>query len=166
MSTLTENQKAYIVKLLAAYETPSAVAVRFREELGVEVDRSQVIRYDSTKPCFEAGERWRSVFEAARKAYLETIETIPIAHKAYRLNELQRNYDKAQATGNVVLANATLRQAAEEADGVVERQQRPGWNRELDEMSSDERRIAATELIRKALESKGLTLTPRNTVEA
>ena len=53
MATLTELEKAEIVRLLACYRTPSQVVVEMRA-LGVQVDRFQVRAYDPTNPRFEA----------------------------------------------------------------------------------------------------------------
>jgi len=154
MPHLTDAQKTHIVMLLATFDTPIAVVVRMREDAGIEIDRSQVIRYDPTKPCFEGSERWREIFWATRKAYLEQLDPIPIAHKAYRLNELQRIYGRASQSGNLVLAMATLRQAAEEVGGALTNEQTLNVRRPVDEMTAEERRAAMTELVRKALSQK------------
>ena len=37
--------------------------------------------YDPTRPYFDAGEKWREVFETKRKAYLEDVQKVPIANQ-------------------------------------------------------------------------------------
>ena len=117
MTKLTDPEKLEIVKLLASYCSPAEVVVAMREQHGVEVDRFQVRAYDPTKARYEAGDKWRAIFDAERSKYLRDIDGIPIANKAFRLNELQKNYFRAQRSGNIVLANATLAQAAKETRG-------------------------------------------------
>lgn len=125
-----------------------------KDDFGVETTIQQVRTYNPDHPKFEAGEKWKPIFHAVRKAYLEDLSAIPIASQAFRLNALQKNYDRAIKIGNVVLANATLEQAAKEVGGVltnarnVSVQQTGGSLRDL---SSEERRRAVTDLIRNAL---------------
>lgn len=153
MAMLTDDQKLYVVQLLATFNSPTAVVMRLKEDASVEVDRSQVIRYDPTKPCFQGGDHWREIFTATRQAYLSTIQTIPIASKAFRLNELQRNYDKASRNGNIVLAISILRQAAEESAGAVPNVEKDNIRERIAAMSPEERRAAAEEMIRRTLET-------------
>lgn len=117
MTRLSEPEKHEIVRLLAHFNTPAEVVVAMREHHGVEVDRFQVRAYDPTKARYEGGDKWREIFEAERSKYLHDIENIPIAHKAFRLNELGKSLVRAQRSGNIVLANATLAQAAKEMRG-------------------------------------------------
>jgi hypothetical protein len=118
MAILSETIKADIVIQLAQYRGYSEIARDIQTGHGVEVDRFQIRSYDLTKPTYAAGERWRVLFERTRSSYLSEVDQIPIAHKAYRLNELQRLYDRARNAGNIVLAGALLGQAAKEAGGV------------------------------------------------
>ena len=121
-----------------------------REDFGIETTIQQVRTYNPEHPKFEAGSKWRPIFEAVRKVYLEDVSSIPIASQAFRLNALQKNYERAIKHGNVVLANATLEQAAKEVGGVltnarnVSVQQTAGGFRNL---TSEERRIAVAEMI-------------------
>ena len=117
MAMLTDEIKAEIVLRLAQFSGYSEVARAIESEFGVAVDRHQVRTYDPSKPAFAAAERWRSFFNEARTRYLDDVTAVPIANKAFRLNELQRSFELARRSGNLILANATLRQAAEEVGG-------------------------------------------------
>jgi hypothetical protein len=117
MTRLTDEQKREIVEALACFQPTSAIIRYFRSEHGIEIDRKAVGRYDPTRPYFAAGERWRAVFHARRDAYLNEVAAIPIAHMAYRLNQLQHCTDKAMMTGNIRLAAKLLKQAAQEVGG-------------------------------------------------
>jgi hypothetical protein len=153
MTVLSEAEKKHIVMLLAAFETPTAVVARMKADAGVEIDRSQVIRYDPTKASFEGGDRWRTIFDTARQAYLEAVEAVPIAHRGYRLNQLQKVHEHCMRVGNLSLAMATLRQAAEETGGALTNELKMQVSRPVDSLTAEERRAAFEELIRKTLET-------------
>lgn len=152
MATLSEQEKEEVVRLLACYHTPSQVVVQMRE-CGVEVDRFQVRSYDPTNARYEAGERWRALFERERTAYLTQVDDIPIAKPAYRLNELQKNYDRASQMGNLVLANAILRQAAWEVGRTpVQRPDMYGaGDQSYRHMTVEERRAKMAEILNDAI---------------
>ncbi|OHC96730.1 MAG: hypothetical protein A3H25_10705 [Sphingomonadales bacterium RIFCSPLOWO2_12_FULL_63_15] len=151
MADLSEDAKLHIVQALARFFSPAEVVVMIREDFGVETTVQQVRTYNPSHPKFEAGAKWLPIFEAVRKTYLDDVSSVPIASQAYRLNALQKNYDCAIKRGNLVLANATLEQAAKEVGGVltnarnVSVQQPAGSFRDL---SSEERRRAVAEMIR------------------
>ncbi len=157
MAKLSEREKEEIVTLLARFRSPAQVVVHMREHWGVEVDRFQVRSYDPTNARYEGGDKWRSVFEAARAAYLGSIEDVPIAHAGYRLNELQRNYDRASQAGNLVLANAILRQAAWEAGRIPAREplERNTAPLAVRDMTPEERRARMVEILNDALGRRG-----------
>lgn len=150
MADLSDEAKLFIVQAFARFSSPAEVVVMIREDFGIETTIQQVRTYNPEHPKFEAGGKWRPIFEAVRKVYLEDVSSIPIASQAFRLNALQKNYDRAIKHGNVVLANATLEQAAKEVGGVltnarnVSVQQTAGGFRNL---TSEERRIAVAEMI-------------------
>ncbi|MFQ3894667.1 DUF2280 domain-containing protein [Sphingobium sp. R-7] len=154
MADLPEEAKLFIVQAFARFSSPGEVVAMVRDDFNVETTIQQVRTYNPEHPRFEAGEKWRSIFEAVRKAYLEDISSVPIASQAFRLNALQKNFDRAMKSGNVVLANATLEQAAKEMGGVltnarnVSVQPPSGGFRDL---TSNERRAAVGELMRVAL---------------
>lgn len=154
MADLSEDAKLFIVRAFARFSSPAEVVVMIREDFGIETSVQQVRTYNPDHPRFEAGEKWRPIFEAVRKAYLEDVSSIPIASQAFRLNALQKNYDRAMKHCNLILANAILEQAAKEVGGVltnarnVSVQQAGGGFRDL---TSEERRRTAAEMIRSAL---------------
>lgn len=118
MATLSEIEKHELVTLLAQFKRPADVVVHMRRQFSVEIDRFQIRSYDPTNPRYEGGARWRPIFDAAREAYLSSIEAIPIAHKGYRLNTLQRILDVALRRGDVAFAASILVQAAKEVGPV------------------------------------------------
>ena len=165
MADLTEHQKLEIVEALAGFQSPSAIIAHFRSAYGLDLTHKQVGRYDPTRPYYEGGGRWREIFEAHRKACLEDVSAIPVAHKAYRLNMLQEGVDAARAAKNWVLMARLLKQAAEEVGRVYTSQgavqsddpaERAAYERfrRITGMSQEERRAAVAEIIRRALEER------------
>jgi hypothetical protein len=119
MASLTDEMKMYIVQCLACYDTPSQVADAVSEEFKIKVDRWQVQKYDPTKIAGkDVAKRYKEVFDATRKAFLEDISKIPIASQSFRLRSLQRMHDYAMSKKNIVLAKEILEQAAKEVGGV------------------------------------------------
>jgi hypothetical protein len=169
MADLTEHQKLEIVEALAGFQSPSAIIAHFRSAHGLDLTHKQVGRYDPTRPYYDAGDRWREIFEARRKSYLEDVSAIPVAHKAYRLNMLQEGIDVARAAKNWVLVAQLLKQAAEEVgraptsqgalqiDDPAEQRAYESFKR-IRAMTPEERRAALTEQIRQAMEVRRETL--------
>ena len=163
MAELSNDVKLAVVQSLARFATPAEVVAMVREEFEVETTVQQVRTYNPEHPKFEAGEKWRPIFQAVRKAYLEDLSAVPIASQAFRLNALQKNFERAMKVGNVVLANATLEQAAKEVGGTltnarnVKVQQTGGSFRDL---TSEERRRAAADMLRNALSTDAFQSSP------
>lgn len=154
MTKLTDEIKTLIVTELAQFRGYAEVARLVAEVTGVPVDRFQVRTYDPTNPAYSGGEKWRAIFDRVREQYLTAVESVPIANKAYRLNELQRNYDDARSRGNLVLANQILEQAAKEVGGAMTNQRQLKMDGPVNpclDMSPEERRAAAAEILRSAL---------------
>ncbi|WP_457586152.1 DUF2280 domain-containing protein [Ensifer canadensis] len=113
--TLKDEVKTFIVQSLACFDTPSVVVDAVRKEFGATITRQSVEGYDPTKKAgSNLAEKWRALFEETRKTFLEDTATIAISHRAVRLRALQRMAEKAENSGNMVLASSLLKQAAEE----------------------------------------------------
>ncbi len=112
---LSEDVKTFIVQALACFDTPSQVVEAVNQEFGVKVTRQNVEKYDPNKVAgAKISDKWRTIFEAARKAFVEDTSQIAIAHRSTRLRALQRMAAKAESKGNFPLAAALNKQAAEE----------------------------------------------------
>jgi hypothetical protein len=118
MAKLDDNIRAFVVQQLACYDTPTQVAAAVKEEFELELTRQQCASYDPTKVTSKAlAKKWRDLFEATRKRFLEDVSTIPIANQATRLRSLERLLRTAEKRGNAVLAAQLLEQAAKEVGG-------------------------------------------------
>lgn len=112
---MTDEVKAYVVQALAAFDGPSQVAAQLKEDFGIEISPQAIQTYDPTKHAGRnLSEKWRVMFELARKAFTEDTSTIAIAHRATRLRALQRMATVAERKGNFPLAAQLHKQAAEE----------------------------------------------------
>lgn len=119
MATLTDDQKLHIVQCLACFDTPDEAARSVSEEFGISVARMQAQAYDPNKAAARhLAKKWREIFAATRKAFLEGTAMIPIAKQAYRLRTLQTLMEQARGRRNVPLAAALLEQAAKETGGM------------------------------------------------
>jgi hypothetical protein len=119
MAKLNDAARRFIVQALACYDTPTEVSVALKEEMGVEVARTQVAQYDPTKVAgARLAKKWRDLFEDTRKRFRKEIAEIPIADQAFRLRALGKLYDRHLSRGNVVAAAAVLEQAAKEQGGM------------------------------------------------
>ena len=158
MAELTDEQKHEIVELLACYRTTAAIIAHFQEVHGFEMNHKQVGIYDPTRRYFAAGDKWREIFDERRKAYLESVSTVPIANQGYRLNVLNELLVKALANDKPGLAITLLEQAAKEVGGIMtnQREVRVDDNRRMKaiDMTPEDRRAAMAEIIRQAIEKR------------
>jgi len=112
---LPEEVKVFIINALAAFDTPSQVAAAVKDEFGLEVSRQVVQAHDPTKFAGHGlAAKWRTMFEDARRKFLENVNDIPIANKATRVRALNRMAVKAETMKNFALAAQLHKQAAEE----------------------------------------------------
>jgi hypothetical protein len=83
---LTEQQRIYVVRRLAAYDKPRAIARDLAHEFGVTVSHQLVEAYH---PGRAAGRRlaprWKKLCAQARAAYLESTAEIGAMHKTVRI---------------------------------------------------------------------------------
>jgi hypothetical protein len=112
---LTDEVKTFIVQALACFDTPSQVVAAVNHEFGLTITRQSVEKYDPTKVAgAKVAPKWRTLFEAARKSFVDDSSQIAIAHRSTRLRALQRMATAAEAKGNYPLAAQLHKQAAEE----------------------------------------------------
>ena len=116
MAALNTKVKAYIVRGLATYMTPSEVVDAVRKEFGgLIVTRQQVAKYDPDKASgVNLSSKWQELFVQHRKDFNDEINSIPIANKAYRLKLLDDMAREALESKNKPLAAKLLEQAAKE----------------------------------------------------
>ena len=120
MAALNTKVKAFIVRGLATYMTPSEVVDAVKQEFdGLEVTRQQVSKYDPDKASgINLSDKWKQLFVKHRKDFNNEIDSIPIANKAYRLTMLDNMVRDAFESKNRPLVAKLLEQAAKEVGEV------------------------------------------------
>ena len=118
MAKLTKEVQTYIVQQLACFLTPSEVARAVKEEFDLDIDRQLAFHYDPTRNA-DLPAKWRAIFDSTRAAFIADVGSIAVAHKSYRMRQLDKAVRAAMASKRYGLAAQLLRQAAEESGGVL-----------------------------------------------
>jgi hypothetical protein len=120
---LTDDIRAFIVRGLARFDTPSQVAAAVHETFGIEISRQLVYKYDPTG-CKPPAQRWTDLHAATRARFLADLAEIGVAQKVVRLRMLDRFAGEAEDNHRIREAAAFLEQAAKECGGFHERRRR------------------------------------------
>jgi hypothetical protein len=120
---LTDEVKAFIVRGLARYETPTQVAASVKANFEIDITRRQVFAYDpaGSRP---PAQRWIDLHAATRAKFMEATAEIGVAQKVVRLRMLNRYANRADENNQMERAAKFLVQAALECGGFYERFQR------------------------------------------
>lgn len=154
MAQLTEDQKRQIVVGFAQCMSPSEIRRVMKDEHGLELELGHIVQFNPTKASFTASDRWRAIYDAAHKSFLEDVSNVPVSNQGYRLRMLQKHIEVQDKAGNSVLVAELLEQAAKEVGGLLTnaRQLNVSDNRGgTMDLTPEERRAQAVELIREAL---------------
>lgn len=112
---MTNEVKAFVVRALASFDTPTQVVAAVKDEYGLQMTPQAVQAYDPTKYAGRhLAPKWKAMFEKARKSFIDDASDIPIANRSTRLRALQRMASKAENMGNMGMASKLLEQAAKE----------------------------------------------------
>lgn len=114
MRRLPDAIKRRIVEHLACYQTHAEVADLVAGEFGVSLTPRHIRAYDPTSFQFAGSHRWLDYHRIARERCEKELGKVAIAHRAYRMRQLQRILDLAMGRGDYRLALKTLEQAAKE----------------------------------------------------
>lgn len=125
MAALKPEVKAYIIQILACYDTPSQVVEAVQKDFGIAITRQQVETHDPTKVSGKTlAKKWVDLFNRTRDRFLNEISDIPIANKAYRLRVLQRMSTTAEGMKNLGMTAQLLEQAAKEVGDAYSNKQK------------------------------------------
>ncbi|WP_347473833.1 DUF2280 domain-containing protein [Acinetobacter thermotolerans] len=127
MARLNKEQKLYIVRSLAVFNTPKETADLIKQEFdGLAVTPQQCEAYDPTKRTGQnLSEDLKKEFEATRKDFLEKPQNIPIANKAVRL-QMYQNLAVRNSKNTVMLLKILEQAAKEEGNQYTNRQEITG----------------------------------------
>ncbi|PIK89860.1 hypothetical protein CFY86_08465 [Raoultella ornithinolytica] len=125
MAALKPEVKAFIIQMLACYDTPSQVVEAVQKDFGIAITRQQAESHDPTKVSGKTlAKKWVDMFNTTRDRFLNEISDIPIANKAYRLRVLQRMSTDAEKMKNMGMTAQLLEQAAKEVGDVYTNKQK------------------------------------------
>lgn len=115
---LTDQQRRFIVGELARWVPKEKVLAALKAE-GSDISRQAIGFYDPTTVLGQGlADKWKELFYAERKRYLDSYEEIAISNRAVRLDALNRMALAAETKGNFVLAASLHEQAAKEVGDV------------------------------------------------
>jgi hypothetical protein len=115
---LSDQQRRFIVGELARWVPQEKILAALKAE-GSNISRQAIGFYDPTTVLGQGlADKWKELFYAERKRYLDAYEEIAISNRAVRLDALNRMALTAEAKGNFVLAAALHEQAAKEVGEV------------------------------------------------
>jgi hypothetical protein len=116
VNKLTPEQKAYVVKRLATYHTPTAIARDLKELYGVEVTKQAVVHYhpepaanDKLAAC------WKELFWETRKAFIAACAEAGTKEQMVRIRLREDMVLMARDVGHFRVANELLDSIAKEA---------------------------------------------------
>ena len=116
---LSQEQKVFVVELLASYRMPSEVVREVKERFGIDISPQAVEAYDPTK---RAGKRLskelRALFESARAEYVARVSNVAVTQLVVRMEILQKGVLEFVRKGNYLGAAQLLEQVARDVGGM------------------------------------------------
>lgn len=124
MASLKDEHRCFIINQLACFGTLDEIEKGLKEVFLIDVPKSTILRYDPTtvQGSQELGEKWKQLFAARRKTFLDDVSTIPVATQAGRLRMLNDIARQAKTKGNLKMALVAMEQAAKDIGGMFVRQ--------------------------------------------
>lgn len=114
MRRLSDAIKRRIVEHLACHFSHAEVSEFIADEFEVILTPRHVRAYDPMSCQFAGSRRWLEYFQTVRRRCAKEVGEVAIAHRAYRMHQLQRIHDMAMDRGDYRLALKTLEQSAKE----------------------------------------------------
>jgi hypothetical protein len=115
---LTNEMQVTLVQSFARFEGPAAAVRLLKELYGVEISIQLACHYQPSTGV-NLAPKWLKLFEETRAAFVANLDDIAVNHKAVRMRKLERYIQAAEDGKRFGLAAQLLRQAAEEAGGVL-----------------------------------------------
>jgi hypothetical protein len=121
---LTDAQKTYIVKRLAAYDTLTSIVRGLKTEFGVTITQQAVGNYNPETARRGLAQRWKDLFGECRRAYIASTADIGMTNKPARLRRREAMMHRAWVAGRHGLANEILDSVAHEIDASFRRRRK------------------------------------------
>lgn len=100
-SKLRDEQKAFLTKRLAVFDTPKEAADALNEQFGVQISPQAAEHYDPNRAQGRSlAGKWVGLFSATRKRFLDQMEhEIPLANQAVRVKKMAKAAAAFEARG-------------------------------------------------------------------
>ena len=116
---LTLEQKRFIVESFACFQGVNEIAAGLKQRWNVKLDQRHIATYDARRPTARLGRGLRLYYDQCRKAYVEGVAEVAIAHQAHRLRLVTRIVEKATTSKDYAAALKGLELAAKEMGGAL-----------------------------------------------
>jgi hypothetical protein len=116
---LSFEQKQFVVENLACFQSHPVIIAEFARRFGIVLDPRTLCGYDPNHRHCRIGPRLRRLYDECRKAYVDGVQEVAIAHQAHRLRLLSRVVDKATTSKDYANAIKGLELAAKEMGGAL-----------------------------------------------
>ncbi len=114
MATLTDEMQVLVVQRFATFVSASEIQ-RELKDLGFECSLQQLSYYNADlASSTDLSAKLRELFKQIRESFVRDTTQIAIAHKSYRLRELDDMARSAKKLKNFALAGSLMEQAAKE----------------------------------------------------
>lgn len=138
MARLEAQAKRYAVVRLATFIKQTQIIAEVEREFGVTMTRDQLSRLDPTNASAKVGDALTQLFHEKRAQYLTDEAAIPIAHRVFRLQQLNEMLlEEGKMPTGKKEKRAILEQAAKEMGGMYEQKQVGASPAEVDEYVAD-----------------------------
>jgi hypothetical protein len=118
MTRLTIKQQLFLVDQFATFASPAEALTAFAETFGFAIEHCHAAKYNpDTASGLGMAVALRARFDERRQAFIDQVDAIPIAHRAYRIRRLHEMEQEARRDGDRKQAAALIEQAAKELGG-------------------------------------------------
>lgn len=115
---LTRDLQRKVTARLASFESVPEICSWLEEEHGIEISRSSIYRYDPTNNSHgDLRAELVDFFWDTRRQYLDNVQSVPIAHQRYRMEQAQKALESAQEEGDYYNVKQILEYAAKDLGG-------------------------------------------------
>jgi hypothetical protein len=122
---LTDTQRAYVVKRLAAYDTLLSIVRGLKDEFGITIAFQSVAHYNAARPPdAKLAQRWKDLFWKTRKAFIAGTADTGFTDKPARIRQREAMMHAEWAAGRHKHANEILDSIAKDIGNAFRRTRR------------------------------------------
>ena len=107
---LNGDQKLEVVKMLSEFTPVTQVQYEMERKHGIKLSTTAVNYY-------KTADRWMPVFKKYRKQFVDSVDSVPGAHKRVRLERMERMWAKAETEEDIKNAISVTEHQRKEIEG-------------------------------------------------